>query len=198
MSIFLNLYRAAKRVRDKVCSLLFAGAFHRFGSRSVICLPARLGGEAAIEIGNQVYLGAGCWIDVMDFDPAKNRPVISIGDSTSISGDCTITAVSRVSIGRGVLIARFVHISDHSHARTSREVPIKDQGITQVAAITIGDGTWIGHGAVICPGVKIGKNAVIGANSVVRQDVPDFCVAAGVPAQIIRRPESALTPVPSR
>ncbi len=188
MSVFPNAYRLSNRVRDKVCSLLFAGAFHRFGKRSVISLPVRLGGEKSIEIGSKVYLGSNCWIEVMEFDAAKPRPVISIGDGVAISGFCTITAVSKVSIGRGVMIARYVHISDHSHQFASAEVPIKDQGITKIAPVTIGDGAWIGHGAVICPGVTIGKNAVIGANSVVREDVPDHCVAAGVPARIIRRP----------
>jgi len=190
MSIFLNLYRGSKRVRDKACSLLFARAFHRFGSGSVICLPVRLDGESAVEIGSRVYLGSNCWIEVMDLDPETPRPIISIGDHSSFSGFCTITAVSRVTIGSGVLIARFVHISDHSHSHASAELPIKDQGVTKIAPVTIGDGAWIGHGAVICPGVTIGKNAVVGANSVVRDDVPDHCVAAGVPAKIIRRPET--------
>lgn len=194
MSIFLNAYRMGKRLRDKLSSLLFAQSFHGFGRRSVICLPVRLGGEAAIDIGRQVYIGANCWIEVMDFDPSRPQPVISIGDETMISGFCTITAVSRVTIGRAALIARCVHISDHSHAFDSHERPIKDQGITKIAPVTIGEGAWIGHGAVICPGVTIGRNAVIGANSVVRTDVPDHCVAAGVPARIIRRPE----PTPSR
>lgn len=187
MSVFLNAYRLWNRVRDKVCSLLFAGAFHRFGKRSVISMPVRLGGEKSIEIGSRVYLGSNCWIEVMEFDSAKPRPIISIGDGVAVSGFLTVTAVSKVVIGRGVMIARYVHISDHSHQFADGEVPIKDQGITKIAPVIIGDGAWIGHGAVICPGVTIGRNAVIGANSVVREDVPDHCVAAGVPAKIIRR-----------
>ena len=54
----------------------------------------------------------------MDLDPETPRPIISIGDHSSFSGFCTITAVSRVTIGSGVLIARFVHISDHSHSHS--------------------------------------------------------------------------------
>lgn len=199
MSILLNLYRGSKRIRDKACSLLFARAFFHFGSRSVICLPVRLRGESAIEIGNKVYLGSNCWIEVMDLDLVQpQRPVISIGDHSSFSGFCTITAVSRVTIGRGVLIARFVHISDHSHSHASDALPIKDQGVTKIAPVTVGDGAWIGHGVVICPGVTIGRNAVVGANSVVRNDVPDYCVAAGIPAKIIRVSNSAPITTPSR
>ncbi|MEI8037508.1 MAG: acyltransferase [Verrucomicrobiota bacterium] len=179
----------AKRLRDKFCSLLFANTFYRFGSRSVICLPVRLYGEAAIEIGSQVYLGTNCWLEVMNLDSSTSKPVLSIGDQTSISGSCTITAISRVNIGRSVLIAQSVYISDHSHACASSVVPIKDQGVTKIAPVTICDGAWIGYGAVILPGVTIGRNSVVGANSVVRESVPDLCVAVGSPARIIRRPK---------
>lgn len=86
-----------------------------------------------------------------------------------------------------VLIARYVYISDHTHAYQSGDRAIKDQGITKVSPVRICEGAWLGQGAVICPGVTIGRNAVVGANSVVRHDVPDFCVAAGVPAKVIRR-----------
>ncbi|MEO8617173.1 MAG: acyltransferase [Luteolibacter sp.] len=192
MCIFLTAYNVIRRIRDKVASLLFAKAFHRYGTHSVLCLPVRLGGAAAIEIGSHVFIGSDCWIEVMESGRTGPGPVISIGDKTSIAGFCTITAVSRVSIGSGALIARFVHISDHSHAFGSCECAVKDQGITKIASVSIGEGAWIGHGAVICPGVTIGKNAVIGANSVVRENVPDYCVAAGVPARIIRRNEPFL------
>ena len=62
-----------------------------------------------------------------------------------------------------------------------------DQGIASVAPVVIREGAWLGQGVVVCPGVTIGRNAVIGANSVVRHDVPDRCVAAGVPARVIRK-----------
>ncbi len=168
---------------------LVAGAFRSMGSRTTFAMPVRLGGEKFIEIGDRVYVGPGSWIETMFCDgPPENEVVISIGAGTSMSGNCTITAVRRVEIGRDVLIARNVHISDHFHAFEDRETPVKNQGVARIAAITIHDGAWIGHGAVICPGVTIGRNAVIGANAVVREDVPDYCVAAGVPARIIRGP----------
>lgn len=190
--IILNVFRAVNRIRDKLCSLLFARAFHRFGIRSVISLPVRLRGEESIEIGNFVFVGSNCWLEVGELDAAKGGVAISIGDRTSIAGDCTITAVSCVDIGCGVLIARFVHITDHSHAWGCNEKPIRDQGISKIATVKICDGAWIGHGAIICPGVTIGKNAVVGANSVVKHDVPDYCVAAGIPARIIRHAELSI------
>jgi acetyltransferase-like isoleucine patch superfamily enzyme len=65
-------------------------------------------------------------------------------------------------------------------------VPVKDQGIIQLAEVSIGDGTWIGENACVI-GAKIGKNCVIGANSIVKTDIPDYCVVAGAPAKIIKR-----------
>jgi acetyltransferase-like isoleucine patch superfamily enzyme len=119
------------------------------------------------------------------------QPVIVIGDHTSVSGFLTITAVESVLIDSKVLIARYVYISDHTHATGSLEHAIKDQGITKAAPVHIREGAWLGQGVVVCPGVTIGRNAVIGANSVVRHDVPDFCVAAGAPARVIRRIDEA-------
>ena len=183
--------RFALRVRDKFFTGLVAGAFRKMGSRSTLAMPIRLGGEKFIEIGDRVFVGPGAWIETMvEQGSPADGVVISIGSGTTMSGNCTITAVRRVEIGRNVLIARNVHISDHFHAFEDRGIPVKEQGIARVAAITILDGAWLGHGAVICPGVTIGRNAVIGANAVVREDVPDFCVAAGVPARIIPRAEA--------
>ena len=184
----LEWFRLLSRVRDKAFSLMVARSFFRFGSRSTLCLPIRLGGADRVEIGDRVYVGAGCWIESLADDDFTGVPVISIGSGTSFSGYCTVTAVSRVSIGKNVLIARHVHISDHFHAFHDPVVPVKEQGVDRIADVVVKEGAWIGHGVVICPGVTIGRNAVIGANSVVREDVPDHCVAAGVPARILRRP----------
>lgn len=181
--------RWLQRARNKAFTVLVSGGFRKFGSRSTFCLPVRLGGERGVEIGSKVHVGAGCWIESLAEGGASDS-VIRIGDGTSFSGNATVTAVRKVWIGNNVLIARNVHISDHFHAFADPSLPVKDQGVDRIAGVVILDGAWIGHGAVICPGVTIGRNAVVGANSVVREDVPDHCVAAGVPARIIRRQES--------
>jgi acetyltransferase-like isoleucine patch superfamily enzyme len=186
MSTGLKLYKIARRIRDKLTILLVRGAYYHFGRRSIICSPFRSGNEHRISIGNGVFVGSGSWIEVVGNEQAGVDPVIVLEDDVSISGDCTITAASKVTIKKGALIARFVHISDHSHRADDLCVPIKSQGIADVARVTISEGAWIGHGVVICPGVTIGRNAVIGANSVVRDSIPDCCVAVGAPARVVR------------
>lgn len=194
MVIGLESYKLAKRIRDKVATCLFKRGFHGFGKRSVISLPFRSGMESRIAVGHGVYIGHHCWFEVMSADESQNEPVIRIEDGASFSGFCTITAVSSVIIGKGALIARYVHISDHTHRTADTDLPIKDQGVAGIRPVRIGEGCWIGQGVVICPGVTIGRNAVIGANSVVRDDVPDYSVAVGAPAKIVRRAEQR-TPV---
>ena len=82
------------------------------------------------------------------------------------------------------------YITDCDHEYRDVNIPVIDQGIVQRGQrVSIGDGSYIGINAVIVGNVKIGKHCVIGANSVVTKDVPDYCVAVGSPAKVIKRIE---------
>jgi acetyltransferase-like isoleucine patch superfamily enzyme len=180
----VGLYRILVRARDKGFSLLARRAFASFGARSVIQLPVRLAGERRIAIGEGVFVGAGSWLQVLDGpDPSV---ALTIGDGTSIAGSCVLSAAVSVRLGRGVLFARNVYVSDHSHRFDDPGRAVLDQGIDRVGAVTIEDGAWLGQNVVVGPGVRIGRGAVIGANSVVLDDVPDRAVAVGAPARVVR------------
>jgi acetyltransferase-like isoleucine patch superfamily enzyme len=180
----VSSYRAATRVRDKVFSLAIKGSFASFGRHSVIQLPVRLSGESHMAIGDDVFVGAGSWLQVLDECDAK--VALDIGSNTSIAGYCVLSAVMEVRLGRGVLLARNVYIADHTHAYEDPAAPVLSQGVAKTAPVEIADGAWLGQNVVVAPGVRIGRGAVIGANSVVRDDVPDFSVAVGAPARVIR------------
>ena len=92
----------------------------------------------------------------------------------------------KIIIGKKVLTADKVYISDNLHSYEDVTIPIIDQKIKQINHVEIGDGTWIGENVCIL-GVKIGKNCVIGANSVVTKDIPDYSVVVGSPAVIIKK-----------
>ena len=80
-----------------------------------------------------------------------------------------------------------VYITDCDHEYRNIKIPVIDQGIVQRGQrVSIGEGSYIGINAVIVGNVKIGKHCVIGANSVVTKDVPDYCVAVGSPARVIK------------
>jgi acetyltransferase-like isoleucine patch superfamily enzyme len=92
-----------------------------------------------------------------------------------------------VRLGRKVLLARGVYVSDHIHRYDDVERAVLDQGVARVEPVEIGDGAWLGENVVVCPGVTIGRGAVVGANSVVLDDIPDHSLAVGAPASVVRR-----------
>jgi acetyltransferase-like isoleucine patch superfamily enzyme len=183
--IFMSGYRIYLRLSGKAFSLLMAGAFAGFGRRSVIMPPLRVSGESRIEIGAGVFIGANSWLQALP-DGASRASAISIGDGASIAGACVISAVRRVVLEEHVLLARNVYISDHVHRFSAHHLPVLAQGVEKIAPVVIKRGAWLGQNVVVCPGVTIGIGAVVGANSVVRDDIPDHTVAAGAPARLIK------------
>jgi acetyltransferase-like isoleucine patch superfamily enzyme len=83
-----------------------------------------------------------------------------------------------------------VYITDQNHGYENVKIPISQQTQTE-RPVSIGDGSWLGAGVVILPGATIGKHVAIGANSVVTGSLPDYCVAVGAPARIIRQYSSS-------
>jgi lipopolysaccharide O-acetyltransferase len=176
------------RVRDRVFATGCRAAFCSFGSGSVIQLPVRLSGESRMAIGADVFVGAGSWLQVLDRPGIeRSEPVIVIGDGTSISGSCVLSAASSITIGKKVLMARNVYVADHGHAFADPEAAVLDQGIRDVRPVEICDGAWLGQNVFVGSGVRVGRGAVVGANSVVLDDVPEYSVAVGAPARIVRR-----------
>ena len=188
---FLRLYRLGGRAWGKGFSLLSAGAFASFGSRTVIQPPVRLSGEDRISVGSDVFIGSGCWLQVLG---EGEGVALEIGDGTKIVGGCVLSAAGSIRLGRKVLIARNAYVADHQHAFTDTETAVLDQGIEKVAPVVIGDGAWLGENVVVGPGVTIGRGAVIGANAVVLADVPDHSVAVGAPARVVRQVTAADAP----
>ena len=124
-----------------------------------------------------------------ELDGAGGR--IEIGDRTSIAGYCVLSAAVRVSIGRGVLFARNVYIADHRHGFQLADRAILDQPLEDLRAVVVEDDAWLGQNVVLLPGVTVGRGAVVGANSVIREDVPPRCVVAGAPGRVVRQLPSA-------
>ena len=144
--MFLKINRLWRRLSARIFTTLARGGFKAFGARSILIPPLRIGGEERVSIGSGVFLGANSWIQYMEGDDSANDQVIRIGDDVSIAGHCTITSCREVVIEDGVLIARYVYISDHSHEFGSSEIPIKDQGVKGVAPVRIMKGAWLGQG----------------------------------------------------
>ncbi len=180
-----GLYRDLTRLRDwLVDRLLLAPGFAAYGRHTHLALPLRLAGEHRIAVGDGVYVGAGSWLQTIG-DGAT--VALTIDDDVHIAGACVISAVDHVHVGAGALLARGVYIADHGHAFERDDLPVHAQGVTPPRPTTVGPGAWLGQNVVVLPGVRIGAGAVVGANSVVRDDIPGHCVAVGAPARVLRR-----------
>jgi acetyltransferase-like isoleucine patch superfamily enzyme len=191
--VFLKSYRAFTRARAKGFSLLAGRTFHSFGSNSVIEPPLRVSGERQIAIGEGVFVGANSWLQVLS---GGDDVRVKIGSGTSIVGACTLSAAESIVVGERVLMARNVYIADHMHAFENPGRAVLDQGIDRIAPVEIADGAWLGQNVVVGPRGRLGRGAVVGANSVVLEDVPDRCVAVGAPARVIRRLDDEAAPTP--
>lgn len=175
------------RIRDFLSILfyrLLAPFFGHMGRRVRIVRPLRIYGARYCRFGDDSVLQYGAYIAVLkEFD---HEPVLEIGARTLIGDHAHIVATKRVVFGKGVLTADRLFVADNRHTFEDPAIPIRDQGMTQLAEVHIGDGAWIGENVCIS-GASIGRNCVIASNSVVTRDVPDLCVAAGAPARIIKR-----------
>jgi acetyltransferase-like isoleucine patch superfamily enzyme len=142
-----------------------------------------------VKIGKGVGLDQDVWLNI-PFVPTSPEPVIVLEDGVRIGRRCMISAKNRVEIGQNVIFGPSVLITDHLHAFEDVSVPIVFQGITEGGTVRVEEGCWLGFGAaVVCNHgeLVIGKNSVVGANSVVTRSVPPGSVVVGNPARIVKR-----------
>jgi len=142
-----------------------------------------------IRIGDSVYVAEGTWLNVPE--PAIGQPPsIILEDGCKIGRRCMISAKNLVHLAPNVMLGPSVMITDHSHQFSNPEVPIHAQGLTVGGTVFIEQNCWLGHGAaIVCTSgdLVIGRNSVIGANSVVTQSVPPFSIVVGSPAKLVKR-----------
>jgi acetyltransferase-like isoleucine patch superfamily enzyme len=132
-------------------------------------------------IGPEISLSAG----MVPGQECITYPVVSIGDRCLIGRGSGIVGHFSIEIGNDVWTGHNVYITDQNHGYEDVTRPISQQSQPE-RAVKIGDGSWLGYGSVVLPGVTIGRHVVIGANSVVTHDIPDFSVAVGTPAKVIK------------
>jgi serine acetyltransferase len=173
------------RIASLCYTLVIRYQFAAWGPGSRLGRGAKLVEPQLVHVGRDVVLGEYAWLNAKD-ERRDRMPTLRIGDGTSIGRFAQINAWRSVTIGRNVLIADRVFISDADHNYSDPDTPIIQQGDAFIGAVTLQDGCWIGIGAVILPGVTIGRNAVVAANAVVTKDVPDCAVVGGIPARIIK------------
>lgn len=136
--------------------------------------------KGIVKIGNNVWLGHGVKIG------ATKGAKIIIGNNVSINQGSFVVALKRISIGDNCRIGEYVSIRDNDHSWRDPTKLIREQGY-DIKEVSIGNDVWIGRGAAIMKGIKIGDGAVVAANAVVTKNVEPFMVVAGVPAREISK-----------
>ena len=159
--------------------------FRHFGKKSLILCPLQIDGKKNISVGNHVVVGEHSWLAAMPLTN-NDKPQLIISNNCSIGNFNHIYATSEIVFEDSVLTADKVYISDNLHSYADVSKPIIEQPIKQLKKIRIGEGSWIGENVCII-GASIGKHCTIGANSVVTHNIPDYCVAVGAPARVIKR-----------
>lgn len=163
------------------------GGFKHFGKNSLLAPDIMLISPENISIGDYSSIMGHNTISTHQME--HGHPSLEIGDNVSIGEYTHITCANKITIGRGSGIGRFVLITDNSHGNSSIEdveMPLFGRKIQSNGPVHIGENVWIGDKATILPNVTIGKGCIIAANAVVTKDIPEYSVAAGVPAKVIK------------
>lgn len=141
-----------------------------------------------IYIGKGVGIGDGTFLGpVIEYAGIAYNPKIVIGDGTWVGKHCSIASIEKVEIGKNVLFAGHVHITDHSHGYEDIERPIKPQRLICKGPVIIEDDCWLGFSSEILSGVHIGRHSIVAARAVVTKDVPPYSIVAGNPARIVKQ-----------
>ncbi len=175
-----QIYNAIYR---RVMALKWRHKLKCFGHNSLIYRPLKISGN--ISIGSNVLIQYKSWIEANPLTGESNAELI-IGNGCAIGHFNEIYATKSIVIEDNVLTADRVYISDNLHGYENLDIPIIHQSIKQNGTVRIGEGSWLGVGVCVI-GANIGKHCVIGANAVVTHDIPDYSVAVGIPAKVIKR-----------
>jgi len=130
-----------------------------------------------VSLGNNVFIGRNTIVYCQNGD-------IFLGEASNIGSNCQIFSANSVTIGENVLMGAYSYLIGGGHNYDSIDIPIIEQG-RSAKGIHLENNIWIGAGVKILDGTNIGKSAIIGTGAVVRDDIPEYAIAGGVPAKII-------------
>ena len=148
----------------------------------------RITNPQCIYIGSHVGIGADTFFGPVIHDNGITyNPKIIIGDGTWIGKHSSLAAIDRVEIGKNVLFAGYVHITDHSHGYEDINMPISRQRLITKGPVIIEDQCWLGFSCEILSGVHIGRHSIVAARAVVTKDVPPYSIVAGNPAKVVKQ-----------
>jgi len=131
-------------------------------------------------------LEIGRWVHIGDRNSLRcHEGSLRIGDKVVLGRSNTVNCYLDVEIGSATIVADWVYVTDFDHVIDDVHTPIKDQGIVK-SPVRIGPDCWLGVKVTVLRGTRVGRGSVLGANAVVRGEIPDYAVAVGTPARVVR------------
>ena len=161
-----------------------------FKNARIIRFPIDIRGKKFIQISKGFTTGVGCRIEAY---PQNKEKTLFIGENFQMNDYVHITATEKVIIGKNVLLASKIYISDSSHGSYAGDendsspdsIPMERKMVSK--PVIIEDNVWLGEFVSVLPGVTIGKGSIVGANSVVAKSLPPYVIAVGSPAKAIKK-----------
>lgn len=184
MKIFRKLIKVPGWLIKNKYLLLNRWRFKHVGEGTRLYKPLHIDGIGNITLGDHVSVHEGTWLAAIPL--TGNEVQLDIEDGVTLGHYNHIYATRSIIIGKNVLTADKVYISDNLHSYEDITVPVIKQPIKQCKPVVIGDGSWLGENVCVI-GASIGKHCVIGANAVVTKDIPDYSVAVGSPARVKKK-----------
>lgn len=161
--------------------------FGEFGKGSTIQGKVYVTSPSNIYIGKNCSIGPYCRIETFtNYGRQLTEPKLIIGDNCSIQHAVHIYCAKKVEIKKGCLIASGCMITDENHGMDPQKGYYVNQPLL-IKPTILEEGVWLGENVCVLPGVTIGQYSIIGANSVVKRDIPDYSIAVGNPARVVKR-----------
>ncbi|THA23420.1 acyltransferase [Streptomyces sp. RKND-216] len=167
--------------------------FRAFGPHSRLAFPqGTVFGAPWMEIGDHCVIGQDVTLTagMMPGLDLGDDTVLTLGDGVVVGRGSHLIADASVTLDDDVFCGPYVYITSTNHSYDDPGAPVGRQW-PRTAPVHIGAGSWLGAGAVVLPGARLGRNVVVAAGSVVRGEVPDHAVVAGAPARVVRRWDAA-------
>lgn len=156
--------------------------------RGMVFLGKRVEVHATPELGR---MEIGRWVHIGDGNAIRcHEGSLRIGDKVVFGKDNVVNTYLDIEIGESTLVADWCYICDFDHRMDDVTMPIKDQGIVK-SPVRIGPDTWIAAKVTVLRGTRVGRGCVLGAHAVVRGDIPDFGIAVGAPAKVVKNRKQA-------
>lgn len=158
--------------------------FHEFGAGSIVHRPMWIFGGHKIAVGAHSLVLHNAWLSAETPAWKRPAPVLRIGDRVGIRPYCTISAAESIVLEDDVIVGAYSSVYDSDHTFAQGRPNVMHNSL-ETAPVRIGRGTWLAERVAVLRGSNIGRCCIVGANSVVRGDIPDFSIAVGAPARVV-------------